>query len=223
MTPKCSFERRPYAPGQSGREGQSRRGRASDYLLQLREKQKARRIYGVMEKQFSRYFRQATQRSGLTGSNLLIMLESRLDNVIYRLGIADSRAQARQLVNHGHIMINGRKTSIPSAMVKPGDALTIRPESSGKPYFKERRQTVDDRRIPRWLSLDTNTLSGSILNLPTREDIELELVDDLVHEHVLEVGVRAREGQQNAVSEGLRYAPGALADRRDVVLLELAV
>lgn len=183
MTPKCSYERRPYAPGQSGREGQYRRGRASDYLLQLREKQKARRIYGVLEKQFSGYFRQSTQRSGLTGSNLLIMLESRLDNVIYRLGVADSRAQARQLVNHGHIMLNGRKTSIPSARVKAGDSISIRPESSRRTYFKERRQMMDERRVPLWLSLDADAMAATVLQLPTRDDIDVSLNEQLIVEY----------------------------------------
>jgi len=112
MTPKCAFERRSYPPGQHGRDKQFRRGRASDYLVQLREKQKARRIYGVLERQFSRYFKRASQQSGLTGTNLLVMLESRLDNVVYRLGFADSRAQARQIVSHGHIMLNGRRTDL---------------------------------------------------------------------------------------------------------------
>lgn len=183
MTPKCSFERRPYPPGQTGRESQFRRGRASDYLLQLREKQKARRIYGVLEKQFSRYFNRATQRSGLTGSNLLIMLESRMDNVVYRLGLADSRAQARQLVNHGHFLLNGRKTTIPSAMVSAGDKIAVRPESSRRNYFKERRQNLDDRRVPRWLSLDVNALSASVVQLPVRDDIDVSLNEQLIVEY----------------------------------------
>ncbi|MCB8916776.1 MAG: 30S ribosomal protein S4 [Ardenticatenaceae bacterium] len=183
MTPKCSFERRSYPPGQSGRETQFRRGRASDYLLQLREKQKARRIYGVLERQFSRYFSKASQKSGLTGTNLLVMLESRLDNVIYRLGIADSRAQARQLVNHGHIMLNSRKTDIASAMVSAGDVISIRPESSRRTYFKERRQSLDERRVPRWLSLNPNEMSATVLQLPTREDIDVSLNEQLIVEY----------------------------------------
>ncbi|PID86080.1 MAG: 30S ribosomal protein S4 [Chloroflexi bacterium] len=183
MTPKCSFERRSYPPGQHGREGQFRRGRASDYLLQLREKQKARRIYGVMEKQFSNYFKRATQSAGLTGSNLLILLESRLDNVVYRLGLASSRSQARQLVSHGHFMLNGRKTDVPSALVHVGDVVSLRPESASRAYFKELRQDIDDRQVPRWLSLDTGNLSGSIVNLPVREDIDVSLNEQLIVEY----------------------------------------
>lgn len=183
LTPKCSFERRGYPPGQHGREGQFRRGRASDYLLQLREKQKARRIYGVMERQFSVYFNKAERRAGLTGSNLLILLESRLDNVIYRLGMATSRAQARQLVAHGHVMLNGRKTNIPSALVSANDVVSIRPESRRTTYFKELRQNIDDRQVPRWLSLDTNDLSGKVLSLPVRDDIDVSLNEQLIVEY----------------------------------------
>jgi small subunit ribosomal protein S4 len=183
MTPKCSFERRSYPPGQHGREGQFRRGRASDYLLQLREKQKARRIYGVLERQFSRYFKRAQQQTGLTGNNLLILLESRLDNVIYRLGIGSSRAQARQLVQHGHIMLNGRKTNIPSALVEPGDVISIRPESGRKTYFRDLRQEYDDRQVPRWLAVNPSDLSARVVNLPTREDIDTTLNEQLVVEY----------------------------------------
>jgi small subunit ribosomal protein S4 len=183
LTPKCSFERRAYPPGQHGREGQFRRGRASDYLLQLREKQKARRIYGIMEHQFGNYFVRAERRSGLTGSNLLILLESRLDNVVYRLGMASSRAQARQLVSHGHILLNGRKTNIPSALISEGDIVTVRPESRRRAYFKDLRQTLDDRQVPRWLSLDVSDLSGKIVNLPVREDIDVSLNEQLIVEY----------------------------------------
>ena len=183
MSPKCSFERRPYPPGQHGKERQFRRGRASDYLLQLREKQKARRIYGVMERQFRTYFERAEQQSGLTGANLLIHLERRLDNVLYRLGVASSRAQARQLVQHGHIMLNGRKTNVPSALVANGDTVSIRPESSRKSYFRALRQEIDDRRVPRWLSLDTQNLSANILSLPVREDIDVTVNEQLIVEY----------------------------------------
>ncbi|NCF66193.1 MAG: 30S ribosomal protein S4 [Anaerolineaceae bacterium] len=183
LTPKCSFERRSYPPGQHGREKQFRRGRASDYLLQLREKQKARRVYGVMERQFSRYFSRAEQQVGLTGTNLLTLLERRLDNVIYRLGIASSRAQARQLVTHGHIMLNGRKTNVASAMVSPGDAISIRSESMGRTYFKVLRQEMDDRRVPRWLSVDVDNLSANVLHMPAREDIDVSLNEQLIVEY----------------------------------------
>ena len=183
LTPKCSFERRSYPPGQHGREKQFRRGRASDYLLQLREKQKARRVYGVMERQFSRYFSRAEQQVGLTGTNLLTLLERRLDNVIYRLGIASSRAQARQLVTYGHIMLNGRKTNVASAMVSPGDAISIRSESMGRTYFKVLRQEMDDRRVPRWLSVDVDNLSANVLHMPAREDIDVSLNEQLIVEY----------------------------------------
>jgi small subunit ribosomal protein S4 len=183
LTPKCSFERRGYPPGQHGREGQFRRGRASDYLLQLREKQKARRIYGVLERQFSTYFNKAERRSGLTGSNLLILLESRLDNVVYRLGMATSRAHARQLVSHGHVMLHGRKTNIPSALVSANDVVSIRPESMRTTYFKGLRQDIDDRQVPRWLSLDTGNLSARVVNLPVREDIDVSLNEQLIVEY----------------------------------------
>ncbi len=183
LTPKCSFERRSYPPGQHGRENQFRRGRASDYLLQLREKQKARRIYGVMERQFSRYFSRAEQQVGLTGTNLLTLLERRLDNVVYRAGMAASRAQARQLVAHGHVMINGRKTNVSSALVSPGDMITVRPESSRRTYFKTLRQEMDDRYVPRWLSVDVDNISASVLHVPAREDIDVSLNEQLIVEY----------------------------------------
>jgi len=183
MSPKCSFERRSYPPGQHGKERQFRRGRASDYLLQLREKQKARRIYGLMERQFRTYFQRAEQQSGLTGANLLIQLERRLDNVLYRLGVASSRAQARQLVQHGHVMLNGRKTNIPSALVSSGDTVSVRPESSRNTYFRTLRQEIDDRRVPRWLSLDAQNLSANILSLPVREDIDTTVNEQLIVEY----------------------------------------
>ncbi len=183
MTPKCAIERRSYPPGQHGRESQFRRGRASDYLLQLREKQKARRIYGVFEQQFHNYFAKATKMSGLTGENLLVMLESRLDNVIYRIGMADSRAQARQLVAHGHIMLNNRKTNIPSALVRAGDEISVRPESLRRSYFRNRRQLLDDRRVPRWMSLNADAMSATVLNRPTRDDIDVSLNEQLIVEY----------------------------------------
>lgn len=183
MTPKCAIERRSYPPGQHGREKQFRRGRASDYLLQLREKQKARRIYGVLERQFRNYFKKATQQPGLTGHNLLRFLETRLDNVVYRMGLADSRNQARQLVNHGHIMLNDRRTDIASAAVVPGDSVSVRPESLRNTYFKDRRQLVDDRQVPRWISLNPEAMSASIMQLPEREDIDVTLQEQLIVEY----------------------------------------
>ena len=183
MTPKCAIERRSYPPGQHGREKQFRRGRASDYLLQLREKQKARRIYGVLERQFRNYFKKATQQPGLTGHNLLRSLETRLDNVVYRMGLADSRNQARQLVNHGHIMLNDRKTDIPSASVVPGNTVSVRPESLRNTYFKDRRELVDDRQVPRWIALDPEAMSARIMQLPEREDIDVTLQEQLIVEY----------------------------------------
>lgn len=183
LTPKCAIERRSYPPGQHGRQSQYRRGRASDYLLQLREKQKMRRIYGVMEQQFSNYFNKAERRPGLTGSNLLILLEIRLDNVVYRLGFAESRAQARQLVLHGHIMLNGRRTNVPSALVSTGDTVSVRPESVKNNYFKALHQELDDRRVPRWLQLDIKALSARIADRPVREDIDVSLNEQLIVEY----------------------------------------
>jgi small subunit ribosomal protein S4 len=151
--------------------------------MQLREKQKARRIYGVLERQFSRYFERAEQRSGVTGTNLLVILERRLDNVIYRLGIGSSRAQARQLVQHGHFQLNGRKTNIPSALVSPGDTISLRPESSRNTYFRALREELDDRQVPRWLALDVENLSGKVLHLPAREDIDISLNEQLIVEY----------------------------------------
>jgi small subunit ribosomal protein S4 len=152
-------------------------------LIQLREKQKMRRIYGIMEAQFSNYFLKAEQRLGLTGDNLLILLESRLDNVVYRLGFADSRAQARQLVSHGHVMLNGRKTDVPSALVSAGDVVSVRPESLKRTYFKTLRQDLDERRVPRWLELDPRNLSAKVVQQPTREDIDVSLNEQLVVEY----------------------------------------
>lgn len=183
LTPKCAIERRSYPPGQHGRESQYRRGRPSDYLLQLREKQKMRRIYGVFERQFSNYFKKAEQRAGLTGTNLLILLESRMDNVVYRLGFADSRSQARQLVLHGHVMLNGRKTNIPSALVSAGDSLSIRPESIRLTYFKTLKEELDERRVPGWLYLDAKNMAATVSQLPTREDIDVSLNEQLVVEY----------------------------------------
>ncbi len=182
FSPKCAFERRSYAPGMHGRQAQYRR-KESDYSLQLRAKQKARRIYGVYERQFRRYFREAQRQKGLTGINLLILLESRLDNVVYRLGFASSRAQARQLVRHGHLDVNGRKTNIPSYLVKPGDIIAVREISRGNTYFKEVSQVLDDDRIPAWLSLDPTNLTGKVVDLPSRDDIDVSLNEQLIVEY----------------------------------------
>jgi small subunit ribosomal protein S4 len=182
LGPKCAIERRNYPPGEHGKKATFRR-KVSDYGRQLREKQKARRVYGVMEKQFRRYFKEATRRKGLTGATLLMILESRLDNVVYRLGFADSRAQARQLVRHGHFEVNGRKTDIPSYHVRPGDVITVRENSRSKPYFKDRSQIVESSRVPQWLTINLAAMSGSMANEPGREDIEIPLNEQLIVEY----------------------------------------
>ena len=181
---KCPFEKdRGYPPGAHGRLAQFRRRRRSDYSRQLREKQKVRRIYGVLERQFRRYYREAERRSGLTGENLLIVLESRLDNVVYRLGFADSRPQARQLVQHGHFVVNGYRTNIPSYLVRPQDMIVVREGSRKRTYFKERAQLLDEGAVPHWLSLDPGSMTGRVLQLPTREDIPADLKEQLVVEY----------------------------------------
>lgn len=180
--PKCAFERRSYGPGQHGRQAQYRR-KVSDYALQLRAKQKARRVYGVYERQFRRYFREAQRQKGLTGVNLLILLESRLDNIIYRFGFASSRAQARQLVQHGHFDVNGRKTNIPSYLTKSGDVIAVRDVSRNKKYFKEVSQVIDGDHVPAWLSLDPPQLLGKVVDMPTRDDIDITLDEQLIVEY----------------------------------------
>ena len=184
LSPKCPFERdRGYPPGEHGRLARFRRRRPSDYSRQLRAKQKARRVYGVLESQFRRYFREAERRPGLTGENLLILLESRLDNVVYRLGFADSRAQARQLVGHGHFVVNGRRTNISSYIVRSQDAITVRDGSRKRTYFKERAERLDGGAVPNWLSLDAETMMARVLKVPAREDIETTLNEHLIVEY----------------------------------------
>jgi small subunit ribosomal protein S4 len=182
FTPKCAMERRAYAPGMHGRQAQFRR-KESDYSLQLREKQKARRIYGVLERQFRRYFKEAERRKGLTGVNLLVILESRLDNVVYRLGFADSRAQARQLVRHGHFDVNGRKTNIPSFLVKGGDVIAVRERSKNLAYFRDLGTVMEHRVVPEWLNLDIPKMEGRVLSFPAREDIDASLNEQLIVEY----------------------------------------
>ena len=183
LSPKCAFERRDYPPGQHGKTAQFRRGRASDYSVQLREKQKARRIYGVLERQFRRYFREALKRPGLTGANLLGLLERRLDNVIFRMGFAESRSQARQLVQHGHFEVNGRRTNIPSFLVRPGDEVIVREGSRAKTYFKDVKDLMGDRPVPEWLDQNAGQLAGSVARMPERTDIDLTLNDQLIVEY----------------------------------------
>jgi len=181
LSPKCAIETRNFPPGEHGRKATFRR-KMSDYGTQLREKQKARRIYGVMEKQFRRYFREATRRTGLTGATLLALLETRLDNVVYRLGFADSRAQARQLVLHGHFEVNGKKTDIPSFQVQVGDVVAVRSSSRNQVYFRDRTQIMQGNRIAAWLSLDLSAMRGSVASNPSREDIEIPLNEQLIVE-----------------------------------------
>jgi small subunit ribosomal protein S4 len=182
LSPKCALERRNYPPGQH-RERGFRRRRASDYSLQLREKQKARRIYGVLERQFRRYYREAVQRSGLTGENLLTILERRLDNIVYRMGFASSRAQARQLVQHGHFNVNGRRTNIPSYTLRPGDVIEVREGSRKRTYFKQLVQEADEWPVPEWLDSSLATLSGEVLRYPERTDVDLSINEQLIVEY----------------------------------------
>ena len=182
FTPKCAFERRGYPPGQHGRSAQFRRRRESDYNRQLRAKQKARRVYGILERQFRRYYEESLQRRGLTGLNLLQILESRLDNVVYRLGFADSRAQARMLVSHGHFMVNGRRTDVPSMLLSSGDQISVRDGSRKRTYFKDLSAVAEEKTTPDWLSRDAKNLTGSITRLPERAEIDGNLNEQLIVE-----------------------------------------
>ncbi len=177
-TDRCAVERRNYPPGQHGQ----RRQKVTEYGKQLREKQKVRRIYGVLERQFRRYFQEADRRKGVTGVNLLQLLETRLDNVVYRMGFAASRAQARQLVRHGHILVNGRKVNIPSFQTKPGDVVAVREKSRKIPAVQEALGTVEGRGGPRWLEVDTKAFQGVVKELPEREDITMPIEEHLIVE-----------------------------------------
>ena len=188
FSPKCAFERRSFAPGQHGRTGSrsgggNRTGRESDYLRQLRAKQRARRVYGILERQFRRYYEVANQRRGLTGLNLLQILESRLDNVVFRLGFASSRAQARVMVTHGHFTVNGRRTDVPSMLLKEGDSISVREGSHTLTYFKGLSDLADVRTAPAWLSRDTKGLTGSVQRLPERAEIDGSLNEQLIVEY----------------------------------------
>lgn len=178
-TGKCAIERRPYAPGQHG---QSRGKKPTEYGLQLREKQKARRIYGVMEGQFRRYFDEAARQKGMTGDNLLRLLERRLDNVAFRLGFATSRAEARQLVRHGHFTVNGKRVDIPSYLVRVGEVVEVKEASKNSPRMKEILEGLGTRAVPAWLSLDRNAFAGTVTALPSREDIQLPIQEHLIVE-----------------------------------------
>ena len=177
-TDKCSVNRRSYAPGQHGQD----RKKVSEYGLQLRAKQKARRFYGVLERQFSNYFDIAASRPGMTGENLLRILETRIDNTVYRMGFADSHAQARQLVLHGHFTVNGRKVNIPSYRVKAGDVISFKEGSRSLDSIKAILERNASRPVPKWLDVDRNTLEGKIVSLPNREDIDLNVEEHLIVE-----------------------------------------
>jgi len=176
----CTLERRNTRPGQHGT---SRQRKPSGYAQQLREKQKVRRTYGLLERQFRKTFVTAARRPGRTGENLLQILEMRLDNLVYRLGFADSRAQARQLVCHGHFAVNCRKTDIPSFIAKPNDVISVRERSKGLEYFKTRALLLAQKGVPAWLRLDIDEMSGRVLSLPSRTDLELPFEEQMVVEY----------------------------------------
>ncbi len=178
-TEKCALDRRPYAPGQ---QGQNRRSKPSEYGTQLREKQKAKRYYGVLESQFRSYYEMAIKMKGKTGENLLSLLERRLDNTVYRLGFAMSRAEARQLVLHGHFTIDGKKVNIPSFLVKPGMVLSLKESSRSLDKFKSVIEANSFRQPPKWLEYDVASHTAKIAGFPTREDIDLPITEQLIVE-----------------------------------------
>ncbi len=177
-THKCAVNRRAYAPGQHGQQ----RKKLSEYGIQLREKQKARRFYGVLEGQFRKYFELAARKKGVTGENLLQILESRLDNVVHRMGIASSRSEARQMVRHGHMTVNGSKVDIPSYLLKSEDVVAVKESSRKLPRFKEMAEAAEGRTLPDWLDLDRENLTGKVVKLPDREEIDLPIREHLIVE-----------------------------------------
>jgi len=177
-TEKCAFERRKYPPGQHGHN----RGKLSDYGLQLREKQKVKRIYGVMERQFKNYFEKATKMKGVTGENLLKLLERRLDNVIYRMGFAMNRRQARQLVRHGYFTVNGKKVDIPSYLVRPGDIIELVQPGKELEVIKESLALAEQRGFPVWLEVNVEEMKGKFVRLPEREEMQLPVQEQLIVE-----------------------------------------
>ncbi len=178
-TEKCAIEKRNLPPGQHGK---ARKAKLVGYGLQLREKQKVKRIYGVLENQFRRYFETAERTRGITGETLLQLLERRLDNVIYRLGLATSRPQARQLVRHGHFMVNGRKVDVPSYSVKAGDVISVKGASAQAAVLAHAMEEVKGRGVPEWLTFDPSNMSGRVMSLPTREQINLPVQEQLIVE-----------------------------------------
>jgi len=183
FSPKCAIEKREFVPGQHGRSGQNRSDRESDFARQLRAKQKARRIYGMMERQFRRYYSVALKRRGLTGLNLLQTLELRLDNVIFRMGYAVNRETARVLVTHGHFTVNGRRTDVPSVILKPGDVVSVREGSLPKTYFKELPELAEARIVPVWLERTVKGLTGRVIRMPERAEIDGNLNEQLIVEY----------------------------------------
>lgn len=179
FSPKCAIDKRPTPPGQHG----AGRKRTNEYGLQLREKQKARRFYGVLEKQFESYYEEANRRQGITGENLLQILESRLDNVVYRLGLAASRKEARQLVRHGHFDVNGHRVDIASYLTKVGDVIAIREKSQGAGRVKELIEAAETRTIVPWLEYDANAKTGRVVRVPAREEIDTPVAEQMIVEH----------------------------------------
>lgn len=177
-SPRCALDRRPFAPGQHGRG----RKKVTEYALQIREKQKVRRIYGVLETQFRNYFAKAERQPGITGENLLRLLERRLDNVVYRLGLAGSRSEARQLVRHGHFLVNGRKVDIPSFQVRAGDTITLRQESRSIPRIQELMERASEKEPPAWLAYDPDQATGRVVALPSRDQIDVPVKEHLIVE-----------------------------------------
>lgn len=177
-TDKCAFERRAYAPGDHGKA----RKKPSDYALQLREKQKVRKMYGILEGQFRRYFEEADRRRGITGTNLLMLLETRVDNVAYKLGFANSRNQSRQMVRHGLFALNGRRINVPSIQLKPGDVIEVRNRSAKNLVINEALETVARRGVPSWLECDAANMKGMVKAMPTREDITFPMTEQLIVE-----------------------------------------
>ncbi len=178
LSGKCALDRRPTAPGQHGAQTK----KLKEYGMQLREKQKAKRYYGVQEKQFASYFEKAEKQEGVTGENLLVLLERRLDNVIYRMGMAESRKEARQLVLHGHFRLNGKKVTIPSLLVKVNDVITVREESNASAKIKELKEGVEGHIIPKWLEVDTENAKAKVVALPKREDVDFPFEEHLIVE-----------------------------------------
>ncbi|OGQ47449.1 MAG: 30S ribosomal protein S4 [Deltaproteobacteria bacterium RIFCSPLOWO2_02_44_9] len=177
-TDKCAFERRTYAPGQHGQA----KTKSTPYALQLREKQRLKRMYGLMEKQFHNYFKKAERLRGITGENLLVLLERRLDNVVYRIGFADSRSDARQLIMHNHLLVNGKKVNVPSYLVRAGEAIEIKEKTRGKARVNEALEAVERRGVPQWLELNKAASKGIVKSLPKREDITMPIQEQLIVE-----------------------------------------